>query len=61
MRRNRVQQKTVLDLYQGNPDGSPSYGYFRHRVSPLPFEPDVAMIHYVGMMVGIEPQGYADS
>jgi len=41
----------------GNPDGSPSYLHFRHRVFPLFGEPEVAMIVYVG----IEPDGYVHS
>jgi hypothetical protein len=61
MRLNRVQAKAVYQLYKGNPDGSPSYLHFRHRVFPLFGEPEVAMIVYVGIFVGIEPDGYVHS
>ena len=61
MRLNKVQQKGLHELFKGNPDGSPSYWHFRHRVFPLIGEPKVAMIRYCGMTVGIEPDGYTHS
>ena len=61
MRLNKAQQQAVYRLYQGNPDGSPSYWHFRHRVFPLLLEPTCAMIRYCGMYVGIEPDGYVHS
>jgi hypothetical protein len=61
MRLNKVQRKAVYQLYKGNPDSSPSYWRFRHRVFPLFGEPKVAMIRFCGMVVGIEPDGYTHS
>jgi len=61
MRLNKVQQKALLQLYRGNHDGSRSYWHFRHRVFPLIGEPEVAMIVYCHMTVGIEPDGYTHS
>jgi hypothetical protein len=61
MRLNKAQQKAIFQLYRGNPDGSPSYWHFRHRVFPLIGEPTVAMIRFCGMVVGIEPDGYTHS
>jgi hypothetical protein len=58
---NKVQRKAVYQLYEGNPDGSPSYWHFRHRVFPMFGEPLVAMIRFCGMVVGIEPDGYTHS
>ena len=61
MRLNKVQQRALVKIYRGNPDGSPSYWHFRHRVFPLIGEPHVAMIRFCGMVVGIEPDGYTHS
>ena len=61
MRLNKVQQQALHQLYKGNPDGSPSYWHFRHRVFPLFGELKVAMILFCGMMVGIEEDGYTHS
>ena len=61
MRLNKVQQQAVYKLYQGNPDGSPSYWHFRRRVFPLIGEPKVAMLCFCGMTVGIEEDGYTHS
>jgi hypothetical protein len=61
MQLNKPQQRAVYRLYQGNPDGSPSYWHFRHRFQPMFGEPDVAIIVYCGMTVGIEPDGYVHS
>ena len=61
MRLNKVQRNAIYQLYKGNPDGSPSYWHFRHRVFSLFGEPLVAMIRYCGMVVGIEPDGYTHS
>lgn len=61
MRLNKVQQRALVKIYQGNPDGSPSYWHFRHRVFPLLGEPKVAMLRFCGMVVGIEPDGYVHS
>ena len=58
---NKIQRQAVFQLYKGNPDGSPSYWHFRHRVFPLFGEPRVAMIVFCGMVVGIEPDGYTHS
>jgi hypothetical protein len=61
MRLNKIQQHALLRLYKGNPDGSPSYWHFRHRVFPLLGDPSCAMIRFVGMYVGIESDGYVHS
>ena len=61
MRLNKAQQKAVLYLYRGNPNGSPSYWHFRHRVFPMFGEPKVAMIRFCGMVVGCEVDGYVHS
>jgi hypothetical protein len=61
MRLNKIQQRALHRLYQGNPNGSPSYWHFGHRVFPLFGEREVAMIVFCGMHVGIEPDGYMHS
>jgi hypothetical protein len=61
MRLNKIQQQTLCKLYQGNPDGLPSYWCFRHRVFPLIGEPEVPMLRFCGITVGIEPDGYTHS
>jgi hypothetical protein len=61
MRLNKIQQKALLNIYQGNPDDSLSYWHFRHRVFPLIGEPQVAMLRYCGMTVGIEVDGFVHS
>lgn len=50
---NKIQRQAVYQLYKGNPDGSPSYWHFRHRVFPMFGEPEVAMIRFCGMVVGL--------
>jgi hypothetical protein len=61
MRLNKLQQRALLHFYRGNPNGSPSYWHFRHRVFPLIGEPQVAMLQFRGMTVRIEPNGYTHS
>lgn len=61
MRLNKVQQKALKRLFDGNPDGSPSYWHFRHRVFPLIGDASCAMIRFCGMYVGIESDGYVHS
>jgi hypothetical protein len=57
----KAQQQAVLRLYRGNPNGSPSYWHFRHRVFPLLGDPRCAMMVFCGMHVGIEEDGYVHS
>lgn len=61
MRLSKAQQRALYRVYQGNPDGSPSYWHFRHRVFPMLGEPQVAMLRFCGMVVGIEEDGFTHS
>jgi hypothetical protein len=61
MQLNEAQEKALRQLYDGNPDGSTNYEDFQKRVFPLLGEPEVAMLRYCGMVVGIEPDGYTHS
>lgn len=61
MRLTKAQQQALKQLYDHDPDGSPSYLQFRRRVFPLFGEPQVAMIQWRHMTLGIEPGGYCHS
>lgn len=58
----KPQQLALLHLFQRSPDGSPSFLAFRRRVLPPIFaaEPYI-IIHWHGMWIGIEPDGYTHS
>jgi len=61
MRLNKLQQRALLNIYRGNPDGALSYLAFRRRIFPMFGEPTVAMFRFCGMVIGIEPDGYTHS
>ena len=55
----RAQREAILRKYQQNPDGSTSYRAFRSRAHRA-FAGTV-MLHWCGMWLGIEPDGYTHS
>ena len=59
MQLSKAQQRALLDLYRRNPNGT--YLAFRRNVRPIIGKPDVAMVQWCGMTLGIEPDGYVHS
>lgn len=65
---NRKQREALWKLFENshqrqgihNPSGQ-TYRQFRRTVYPMMFEPEVAMVPFAGMVVGIEPDGYTHS
>jgi len=54
----RAQREAVYHKYQQSPDGSNTYKQFRKRVL---YGPDYIMLHWCGMWLGIEKDGYTHS
>lgn len=61
MKLNRAQLTTLLALYDRDRRIAPNFLAFRRTVFPLIFEPQVAMIPYHNMIIGIEEDGHAHS
>ncbi len=59
MRLTKPQQRALLNLYKRNPNGT--YLAFRRSVYPLIGEPDVAIVRWSGMFIGIETDGFVHS
>lgn len=65
---NRKQREALWGLFERstvrkgikNPSGM-TYRQFRRTVYPMFMEPQVAMVPFCGMIVGIEPDGYTHS
>ena len=58
MKITKAQQKAILRKYRISADGSPTYLHFRRRVQ---HGFDCLMIHWCGMWIGIEIDGYTHS
>ena len=57
----KAQRRAVKRVYDRDPDGSRSYREFRRRVIPTFYGDDVIMLHWCGMWLGIETDGYTHS
>lgn len=59
MKLTKEQQKALKALWErSQPENRPPYLHFRRMVYPELGSRDTAMIHWAGMVVGIEPDGY---
>lgn len=60
---NKIQREALYRLYERSPYSVDGKGYlaFRRTVRPMFMEPQVAMVPFCGMTVGIEPDGYTHS
>jgi len=56
----KEQRKSLRCLYEQSADGSETYLQFRHRAR-LDTLMDCVMIHWCGMWIGIERDGYTHS
>ena len=54
----KAQRKAIKRKYDQDPDGATSYRQFRKRATP---GFDCLMLHWCGMWLGIEPDGYTHS
>lgn len=61
MKLTRAQQREIAKLYRRIKEPAVSYRQFRRSVKPLFAGQGCAVVEWQGMIIGVEPDGYAHS